>query len=241
MSQDEFAPAKQSYAPLNKIYGWVAGVFIILLIADIIALLSDYSQFELLRKILNNSVVTQQEAAANDTREAIVGYVQTALFIATAVIFLAWIHRTYKNLGPLKAAGLRFTPGWAVGWFFIPFANLFRPYQVVSEIYKFSDPKESLPDNYRRINFLSSNIVGWWWGLYLLSNIVAQITLRIVLRGETASDFITSTSVSMASDAIDIIGIIVTIIMIRDISRFQDMKYKQINSPETVAVFQQGG
>jgi hypothetical protein len=239
MNQDEFTPAKNNYAPLSNLFNWVAGIFIILLIADVIALLSDYSQFELLNKIVNGGLVTHQEAAANDTREAIVGYTQTALFIATAVIFFVWIYRAYKNLSALKAGGLKFTPGWAVGWFFIPIANLFRPYQIVSEIYKFSEPNEGAEGGFRKINFLSSNIVGWWWGLYLLSNIVAQITLRVVLRSETASDFITSTSVSMASDAIDVIGVIVTIIMVRDISRFQELKHKQANDDRAVTVFPQ--
>ena len=28
-----------------------------------------------------------------------------------------------------------FTPGWAVGWNFIPIANLWKPYQAIKEIW----------------------------------------------------------------------------------------------------------
>ena len=38
------------------------------------------------------------------------------------------------------AGGLRYTPGWAVGWLFVPFANLVVPYFVFTEIWRNSIP-----------------------------------------------------------------------------------------------------
>ncbi|QYO65100.1 DUF4328 domain-containing protein [Leptolyngbya sp. 7M] len=48
--------------------------------------------------------------------------------IATIVLFLVWLYRAHKNLFSLKPTHLDFSPGWAVGWWFIPFLNLVRPY-----------------------------------------------------------------------------------------------------------------
>ena len=41
-------------------------------------------------------------------------------FLTTSIAFLMWIHRVQRNLPALGAGSLRFSPGWAVAYFFIP-------------------------------------------------------------------------------------------------------------------------
>jgi hypothetical protein len=60
---------------------------------------------------------------------AVVGSLTAALF------FCLWLHRAAKNLPALGRGGMQFTPGWSVGWFFIPFANLVKPLAAVSELW----------------------------------------------------------------------------------------------------------
>ncbi len=55
-------------------------------------------------------------------------------------MFLMWLFRTYKNLEPLGSENIRFTPGWSVGWWFIPFANLVMPFKAVRGVWSESDP-----------------------------------------------------------------------------------------------------
>src|SRR4051812_38912574 len=59
--------------------------------------------------------------------------VQLALFIATVVTFLRWLHRAVRLAGTIDA-DVGVTPGWAVGYWFVPFLNLYRPYQVVNHL-----------------------------------------------------------------------------------------------------------
>jgi hypothetical protein len=47
-------------------------------------------------------------------------FLQLPLYIFTVIFFLIWQHRSYKNLDPLRARNLEHTPGWAVGYWFIP-------------------------------------------------------------------------------------------------------------------------
>ena len=56
------------------------------------------------------------------------------VWLGTATAVLMWVHRAYRNLPALGARDMAYSPGWAVGWWFIPFLNLVRPYQVVREI-----------------------------------------------------------------------------------------------------------
>ena len=62
------------------------------------------------------------------------------LMIPGILLFCVWIRRANVNADALVASGMEFTPGWAVGWFFVPFANLYKPYQAMAEIYRASDP-----------------------------------------------------------------------------------------------------
>ncbi len=215
------------YSSLSVLYKWVVGIFVILAVIDIIAVFSGYAQAGLLSRIQNGAIVTDQEAVANDTRQTIVAYTQTFLYIVSAVLFLVWLYRTSKNLPSLGAQNVRFSPGWAVGWFFIPIMNLLRPYQVVSEIERLSEPDNDPHIVGFRNNF---NIVAWWWTFYLISNFIGQIVMRIALRGESLSDYLTSTYAYMVSDSIDVVGIIITVMMVRQITRFQEAKNRQLNS-----------
>ena len=59
-------------------------------------------------------------------------YALTTLF--AGIVFIAWLHRARVNLETLAPAALRWRPGWAVGGWLIPLANLVIPVLVVSEV-----------------------------------------------------------------------------------------------------------
>jgi hypothetical protein len=215
----------------NPASKWVVWIFIALLILNIIAVFSGFAQAQLLNKAIDGEIITPSEAISNDTREAIIGFTQFALYLASGIVFLIWIHKAHKNLLSLNVSNLRFTPGWAVGWFFVPVMSLFRPYQVVSEIWKASYPKADANTTYWK-SIPTSPLVGWWWTLFIISNFVAQIALRLILTGEDLSDLLNSTYAYVVSDAIDVVGIMITILMVRRISQFQAAKNKLISSPQ---------
>jgi hypothetical protein len=49
-------------------------------------------------------------------------------------LFVIWVHRMQANTFALGVLGLRYTPAWAVGWYFVPIVNLWMPYRVMREI-----------------------------------------------------------------------------------------------------------
>jgi hypothetical protein len=71
---------------------------------------------------------------------------------------------------------MEFTPGWAVGWFFVPFANLVKPYQAVAEIYRASNP-DADPD-FWAVSEVPAYLRVWWVS-YLASNIVRTLNSRV--------------------------------------------------------------
>src|SRR5688500_9582042 len=45
----------------------------------------------------------------------------TLVFVVSVIVVAMWIHRAHANLRDAGLDGLEFSPGWAVGWYFIPF------------------------------------------------------------------------------------------------------------------------
>lgn len=88
--------------------------------------------------------------------------VVAALLILTVVIWCVWQHRAQTNAGALGTDELHFSPGWAVGWWFIPIADLWMPFRTVRELWKASHGAA-----WQTIR--SWRVLGWWWALWLVS------------------------------------------------------------------------
>src|SRR5580693_1675394 len=119
------------------------------------------------------------QVANNDPIQGIVGLLQLGLGVVTGITFLKWIYRAYKNIQGFGAEGLRFSPGWAIGYYFIPILSLIRPVQVMSEIWRASyDPR-----NWPRSP--GSWLIATWWSLFLLYSGVTQVSLQLGLQAST--------------------------------------------------------
>jgi Domain of unknown function (DUF4328) len=86
------------------------------------------------------------------------------VFLATPVLVLRWIYLASANAHALVGDGMRFSPGWAVGWYFVPVANFWKPYQAMKEIWQLSSGR---PD-WKMVP--APAVMRWWWGLWLLSS-----------------------------------------------------------------------
>lgn len=99
------------------------------------------------------------------------------VFIISVVVVSMWIHRAHANLFAGGVADHEYTPGLAVGWFFIPFANLVKPFQAMRELWFAS----------RRDRWDSTNttrgILGWWWACWLTGNGLSNVGARMTERG----------------------------------------------------------
>lgn len=151
------------------------------------------------------------------------------IFIFTVVTFLMWLYRTHTNLPALRSDSTEFTPGWAVGWWFIPFANLVKPYQAVRNVWSESDPEVSAEDK----NFLSSVQAGApgfimvWWGVWILGNIVSNISNRIDIFAKPELQSIAATIGSIES-AVWIAGSVLAIMVVSSITERQEQRHARI-------------
>jgi heme/copper-type cytochrome/quinol oxidase subunit 2 len=233
MTTNTIPVKKSEYKSISSSSRWVQIIFAISVILALAAVISGFLQSQLLNEILNGGTITEAAASANDAREGTIGIIQSVVLILGIIVFLMWVYRASKNLHSLEKPRLKYSPGWAVGWFFVPFASLFQPYKAVAEVYKASNPE--IDPNLLDVEDLKTpGIVKWWWAFFLISNFLGNIASRLVLHGDTVNDLLTSTYAYLVSDAFDIIGLFVTIMMVRQISQSQEIKFQKLNQASVV-------
>jgi Protein kinase domain/Domain of unknown function (DUF4328) len=109
-----------------------------------------------------------------------VGVVQALWFLVSAALFLAWFRRAYTNLAPLGARRLRYGRWWTVGAWLLPVFSLFRPKQLLNDIWRASNPDlpPDMGDRWRHRPV--SPLLGWWWMTFLASILVRSVTTEAV-------------------------------------------------------------
>ena len=170
----------------------------------------------LLEQIESGAIVSEAEVTNNDDRQAAIGALYIVAFVATVIAFCMWIHRASTNLPPLGVHDQRFSPRWAVGWWFVPIMWLFRPYQVMKEVWKGSYPIKGLVvAQAAGRDAPVSPLLGWWWATWLLSAWVGNVGVQIFLRGQTTDELITGDWLVVVSEVIGILAIVLMFVLVQ--------------------------
>ncbi|MBW3595542.1 MAG: DUF4328 domain-containing protein [Actinobacteria bacterium] len=151
----------------------------------LIGIFAALSVLDLAGKVDRGGFVTQEEA---DSRAAMIGvsiFGELAILLVAGIIFLVWFRRAYRNLPALGARNLRFTPGWAVGAWFVPILGYWRPAQIACDVWKASDPEmHEAVDTPWKVRPVSA-LVGWWWALWIISNFTSNVPFIAMGQNET--------------------------------------------------------
>lgn len=184
----------------------------------VISIVSNQAEVSLLERIARGENVTEAEAVSNDNRQALVGVAYLVIYVGVVVTFLFWIYRASKNLAGLGISEPKFSPGGAVGWWFVPIWNLWQPFRVVSEIWEGSHPEgRSRPP-----------MLWVWWMVWLISGWIGTIYFRMFMGNlDTANieDLILSSQMSIVSDVIAIPATLLLIWVVWRITGNQTKKY----------------
>jgi hypothetical protein len=132
----------------------------------------------------------------------------TLAFVVSIVLVGLWIHRAHANLRESGADGLEFTPGWAVGWYFVPFANLVMPFRAMRELWNASRGEHDF------FGGAAPSAVKVWWAAWIAGNILSAVGSRILLLGEGNSGSVT---VGNAVGAAGTVGVLIAAVLLRTI------------------------
>lgn len=93
-----------------------------------------------------------------------------------AVLFtLLFLFRAMRNLKKLGSPQAKMSPGWVVGWWFLPISSLIKPYQGVRQIWKGSREEAG-----EQISSVPKFIL-FWWGFWVAGTIIGYAMLFLLL------------------------------------------------------------
>jgi uncharacterized protein DUF4328 len=194
---------------------------IALIVAEIVA---RYVQADILRDLQASGTVMQQTLARADGWVSGTVAVDGLVFVAAVVVWCIWQHHAQANAIELSGGGLRFTPGWAVGWWFIPIANLWKPFQAVRELWKASHG-----GGWQTVATWA--LLGWWWATWIAGSLNVQLgsnTQFGILFGSSTSLEQLSVSAAISEDrwralwlAFRLVAAALAIVIVRSVERLQ--------------------
>ena len=183
----------------------------------VVAIISDAIQLNLLENIRS---ISTEDADSNDQRVLVVAIIHFGIIIISSIMVLMWKYKANINCHGFGAQGLRFTPGWAVGWDFVPFMNFFRPYQVMQEIWKAS----SDPVTWQCQS--GSTLIRLWWTACVISMLVGNVYSKAVMKNlfhdESIRQLEEATSLSIISSGAILVSAVMTIFVILAIDEKQN-------------------
>lgn len=225
-------PVAPTYRDLRGLLG-PAKLFVYLTLAmAAVAFVSNILELRLLGKFESGGFATEAEifaaADANDQRQMVILLVYLAVNILSYIFVGRWIFFASKNLRALGAMGLQFSPGWAVGWYFIPIANLWKPYQAMKEIWQAS----SQPLHWHSEPV--SGLMPAWWALWILTSVADRVVSRMATDAETIPALMGYAKANIALSALAAVLCAVFAALISEITRRQ---VEAIELKTAIAVF----
>ncbi|MBS1798098.1 MAG: DUF4328 domain-containing protein [Acidobacteria bacterium] len=155
---------------------------------------------------------------------------ESLLRLLVIVLFLIWLYRSFNNLSALKAKHLEFTPGWAVGWWFIPFANLVKPFQVVRELWNESDPEFDEDAVFGYAGGGTPPMIGLWWAAFLTSNIAGRIADAVFNeRGGRQDAF---SAVLIVASILQTAAAVLVLLIVKGVTERQEKRFEKLAATE---------
>lgn len=105
-----------------------------------------------LRRMLSLADATALHDAAGPSTAA------SAALLVSGVLFMLWLGRARRHLAEFDGRPI-YSPGWTVGAWLIPIANLIMPGLVVADVARWSTADETVRRQLRRLVWV-------WWACY---------------------------------------------------------------------------
>lgn len=200
-------------------------------VLDVVSVVAHAAEYRMWDAAVRGATVTDAQRAASEMPLDLLSVGLLVVLPAIIPVFIVWFHRLYTNLPALGATGLRFSRGWAIGAWFVPILNLWRPKQIADDIWRASDPDRTVAGDQWRGRPVAG-LVHMWWGLYLLSNLVSQAVVRFSLEAEGAAELRTGALAQMGAAGFEAVSAAVTVWFVVRLTARQELRAAPGHQPE---------
>lgn len=166
---------------------------------------------------LNNAAVASETAKWVIAEQGSTLNLFALLTLFYHLVFFRWIYIVNRNAQQWNSA-MTISPGWNVGWFFVPVAALWKPFEGIRETRGVTiDPEAPA--------WVSVPIwLRLWWGLWIAAAIYGNMTVLFLAASETSSQWISISGVNVSRIAVDVPLAVLTCRLLTDISALQSQR-----------------
>lgn len=190
---------------------WAVGFIFVAVFTSVISMGSAVMEYFFLDK----EILNQDELDANNLRQQVVLFLDIAVSLIAGIVFIRWFRRAYFNLHKLTNS-LSHGEGWAAGAWFTPIVNLFRPYQIMKELW---DETLSLLSSNDEPEVSSAKtgvkMLGFWWALWIISGVLARIGSRMTDDNSSIEEYQAADIINISSDGLNVLAGVLLIGIIR--------------------------
>ena len=213
----------KGFIPSEMLTKWVRWFLYIQILVAVSSLVSGVMEYQFYIAVESGMYTSDEQlyadAGAHGSRQELVAMTYLIVFVVSGIVILKWIYRANYNVRQLGAENMKFSPGWSVGWYFIPIFTLWKPYQAMKEIWKASGN----PGDWNGEK--AGAILSWWWFFWLLNNFLGQAFMRMSSSAVEIGQLKNANIVYQVSDVVSIILAVVTLKLVNGIYQRQMEHY----------------
>lgn len=210
------------YKDPNSVTNTLLVCFVLGLIFEVFSIFSGFLQYSSLVSYRDGGDITGEVAEANAQRQFEILMVKLGVFLVTAVVFCFWTHRIVTNAHAITTR-MFVTPGWAVGFYFIPILLLWKPYQALREAYEAFQPRDG------------TVLFPLWWFAWISSGVLDRIVSRVVDSSESVDECINASALLIVMGVWGVfLHVIVILLVLKVTKECQDLK-KEIDDDRSLA------
>lgn len=197
---------------------WVMVLFVVSMIVDLGGILAGWSQQVFAGGVVGGGGAGVVTATLDGDVYRGIQILRLFVSVVLGISLLVWLNAAYDNLHHVGSRVTRFTSGWAVGFWLIPVFNLFRPCQVIKELWWRSrnGNREVTLGTETRLPLVSA-----WWSCWLLAILLARISSDRVLLSRDLTPVVSFVNSVMAPEIARVVAAILAFLVVRRIDQFQ--------------------
>jgi hypothetical protein len=211
--------------PLDRRMMMAVAALALAIVASLVSIVFDIHRLVVIDRILSDISAANvarfgadlAAANASDHQTSAIATAELVVLVIAAVSFIVWFHRAYTNLFMLGAIQLRRGPGWAIGGWFVPILNLWRPKQIANDIYRGSDPEH--PDQQPTWSEPVTPLLHWWWALWIFSGLMSRIDASKWTSGASLRRLRSAAGLDIATEVTSIVGACLAIAVIYTLTK----------------------
>jgi hypothetical protein len=138
--------------------------------------------------------------------------------LAVLVVLIVFLFKAAKNTQLWDRSKARWSPGWTIGGWFVPLANLVIPALVVSDVWRRTPQR----DFEGREQSVPGSSIGWWWASYVIAALLLRAGAVVAGPNPTVSQLSNGDLVRVAAMVCYAISSLLLITVVRSLSQRQE-------------------